>query len=201
MASASLSTHEVVDTDPEENRIMLLIATAAGATFKFFGSDRDDTDDDVRGDHPIVRALFCAVNTGDFAELEDVIHEDSEVYAIGYRLKSDSVDSGPALMVETSRRSAGNSMEICGSFTTSFPARTMGSRSWSSVSCRARRSTERIVRWRSLGLRRSTTTSSRSGGGARYDPLHSTSLGRRATDNRLIYPGSRLEFCVSREGG
>jgi ketosteroid isomerase-like protein len=91
----------VVDTDSEENRNMVLIATAVGAAFKFFGSDRDDADDDVQGDHPTVRALFRAVNTGDFTELEDVIHEDCEAYANGYRLKSDSADCGPELMIAT----------------------------------------------------------------------------------------------------
>jgi ketosteroid isomerase-like protein len=80
---------------------MVLIATAVGAAFKFFGSGRDDQDDDAQGDHPIVRALFGAINTGDFTGVDDVISEECEVYANGYRLESASADRGPDLMIET----------------------------------------------------------------------------------------------------
>lgn len=80
---------------------MVLIATAIGAAFKYFGDDRDDASDDAQGDHPIVRALFRAVNTGDFTGVDDLVDEDCEAYANGYRLNSDSADRGPDLMVET----------------------------------------------------------------------------------------------------
>jgi ketosteroid isomerase-like protein len=85
---------------PKEGSVVL-IATAIGAAFKFFGRNRKDADDDAQGDHPIVRRFFSAVNTGDYSEFAGVIHEDCEAYANGYRLAAASVDHGPDLIVAT----------------------------------------------------------------------------------------------------
>lgn len=82
---------------------MVITATAIGAAIKFFGRDRKDADDDTQGDHPIVRRFFGAVNAGDYSEFADVIHEDCEAYANGYRLAVASVDHGPDLLVATFR--------------------------------------------------------------------------------------------------
>ena len=46
---------------------MVLISMAVGLVAKkFFGSRHRDADEDVQGDHPVVRAIFGAMNTGDF---------------------------------------------------------------------------------------------------------------------------------------
>lgn len=52
---------------------MVMIAAAVGAAVKWFGSKRDDADDDVQGDDPIVRAMFKAVNEGDIDGLREYI--------------------------------------------------------------------------------------------------------------------------------
>lgn len=60
---------------------MVMIAAAIGGLVKWFGSRRDDGDDagEGPGDHPIVRAMFRAMNEGDLEGLKDHIHEDCRI--------------------------------------------------------------------------------------------------------------------------
>ena len=64
---------------------MVMISLAAGVIAKkFFGKQRSDADDDVQGDHPIVRAIFQAINTGEDADLRDRLHPELRVYLNDY---------------------------------------------------------------------------------------------------------------------
>ena len=81
---------------------MVLISIAVGAiATKFFGSRHRDADDDAQGDHPVVRALFEAMNTGEFDGLRDLVDEDFHNYANGSPLTIGTVDRGPDLVVGT----------------------------------------------------------------------------------------------------
>jgi ketosteroid isomerase-like protein len=83
---------------------MVLISMAIGVVAKkFFGSRHRDADEDVQGDHPVVRAIFGAMNTGDFDGFEDIVDEECRVYANGHRVESETVDRGPELLVGTMR--------------------------------------------------------------------------------------------------
>ena len=83
---------------------MVLISIGVGAIAKrFFGKNRNDKDEDVQGDHPIARALFRAMNSDEFDDLEAVIDDDCEVYANGFRLSRGSVDHGPELITGSMR--------------------------------------------------------------------------------------------------
>ncbi|MEE9177984.1 MAG: nuclear transport factor 2 family protein [Acidimicrobiia bacterium] len=82
---------------------MVLITLAVGVAAKFFGSRHRDADDDIQGDHPVVRAIFGAMNTGDFDGLEDLVDEECQNYANGNRLTIGTVDRGPDLVVGTLR--------------------------------------------------------------------------------------------------
>lgn len=59
---------------------MVMIAAAVGAAVKWFGSRRDDADDDVQGDDPIVRAMFKAVNDGEIDDLEKLIDDSCTIW-------------------------------------------------------------------------------------------------------------------------
>ncbi len=82
---------------------MVLISLAVGVAAKYFGSRRDDADEDVQGNHPVVQAVFGAINTGDFDGLEDMVDEEFQIYANGHRAVRGTVDRGPDLLVGTIR--------------------------------------------------------------------------------------------------
>ncbi|MGI9643140.1 MAG: nuclear transport factor 2 family protein [Acidimicrobiia bacterium] len=58
---------------------MVMIAAGIGAAVKWFGGRRDDADDDVQGDDPIVRALFKAVNEGDLDGFKEHVADDCRI--------------------------------------------------------------------------------------------------------------------------
>jgi ketosteroid isomerase-like protein len=84
---------------------MVLISMAVGfVATRFFGRDRPDADQDVQGDEPFVQAVFRAINGGEFDRLRDMLDDECEVYANGYRLVTQEKDRGPDVIVDTLRR-------------------------------------------------------------------------------------------------
>ena len=80
---------------------MALISVAVGAiAAKFFGKERDDADEDAQGDHPIVRAMFLAVNTGEDGDLRELLHPEFRIYMNDYPVPDPVRDHGPMLMLE-----------------------------------------------------------------------------------------------------
>ena len=80
---------------------MALISVAVGAiAARFFGKKRDDADEDAQGDHPIVRAMFLAVNTGEDGDLRDLLHPELRLYMNDYPVPDPVRDHGPMLMLE-----------------------------------------------------------------------------------------------------
>lgn len=57
----------------------------------------------AQGDHPVVRALFGAMNTGGFERLDGVVEDECEVFANGYRLEQGESQEGAGLLVESLR--------------------------------------------------------------------------------------------------
>ena len=89
---------------------MVLIAAAIGLAAKKFGSKRDDSDKDVQGDNPIVRALFKAVNLGETDDLMDLVSDDCTFTMNSYQVTriAGALDRGPKLLADAitdSRRS------------------------------------------------------------------------------------------------
>ena len=80
--------------------IAIVGGVAAGAK-KVFGNPRDDAGEDAQGDHPVVRFLFQAANTGEYEGVENLVGPEFRAYALGYPLGTSEVESGPALLVET----------------------------------------------------------------------------------------------------
>ena len=78
---------------------MVMIAAAVGAAVKWFGSTRDDADDDVQGDDPIVRALFEAVNEGKIDDLKKLIDDGCTIWVNSEQVARNdgSLDHGPDL--------------------------------------------------------------------------------------------------------
>lgn len=58
---------------------MVMIAAGIGAAVKWFGSRRDDSDDDAQGDDPIVRAMFKAINDGDLDGFKKHVEDDCRI--------------------------------------------------------------------------------------------------------------------------
>lgn len=80
---------------------MVMITIAAGAVAKkFFGTGRKDSDQEVQGDHPIVRAMFQAINTGDDDALRDCLDPELRVYINDYPVTDHVRDHGPMLLLE-----------------------------------------------------------------------------------------------------
>ena len=78
----------------------VLISLATITAVKFFGSRRGDSDEDVQGEHPVVRMIFQGANTGEFDDVEDLVAGGFKAYANGYEMSSSDVDQGPALLIE-----------------------------------------------------------------------------------------------------
>ena len=80
---------------------MVMISIAVGAVAaKFFGKKRTDADEDVQGDHPIVRAMFRAINTGEDNDLRELLHPDLRLYVNDYPVVDHVRDHGPMLVLE-----------------------------------------------------------------------------------------------------
>mgnify|MGYP001812101108 FL=1 len=81
---------------------MVMIAAAIGLAAKKFGSKRDDADDDVQGDDPIVRALFKAMNLGDTDDLMDLVHDDCTITMNSYEVTRNDgkLEKGPSLWAD-----------------------------------------------------------------------------------------------------
>ena len=80
---------------------MALISVAVGAVAaKFFGKKRSDSDEEAQGDHPIVRAIFLAVNTGEDGDLRDLLHPELRLYMNDYPVPDPVRDHGPMLILE-----------------------------------------------------------------------------------------------------
>lgn len=78
---------------------MVLVAGAAAAV-KWFGSRRDDADDEVQGDDPIVQAIFRAVNKGELDDLKKLVDDDCRIYLDAYELSRGDFDRGPDLWTD-----------------------------------------------------------------------------------------------------
>ena len=79
---------------------MVMISLAVGAiATKFFGKKRHD-DEGGQGDHPVVRAMFLAVNTGEGGDLRKLLHPDLRVYLNDYPVLSPGFDHGPMLILD-----------------------------------------------------------------------------------------------------
>lgn len=78
---------------------MVMIAAAIGLVAKKFGEKREDADDDVQGDDPIVRALFKAINLGVADDLEELVDDACTVTMNSYEVTRNdgALDHGPAL--------------------------------------------------------------------------------------------------------
>jgi hypothetical protein len=78
---------------------MVLIAAAIGLAAKKFGSKRDDDDEDVQGDDPIVRALFKAVNLGQVDDFMGLVNDDCTITMNSYEVTRNdgTLERGPAL--------------------------------------------------------------------------------------------------------
>ena len=78
---------------------MVMVAAAVGAAVKWFGNKRDDSDDEVQGDDPIVRALFKAVNEGEIDDLKKLIDDTCTIWVNSEPLtrNDDDLDHGPDL--------------------------------------------------------------------------------------------------------
>lgn len=81
---------------------MVLIAAAIGLAAKRFGAKRDDADEDVQGDEPIVRALFKAVNLGLTDDLTNLVRDDCTITMNSYQVtrNNGALDHGPALLAD-----------------------------------------------------------------------------------------------------
>jgi len=80
---------------------MVMISIAAGALAKkLFGKQRSDVADGVQGDHPVVRAIFRAINVGDDDALRELLHPELRVYVNDYPVTDPVRDHGPMLMLE-----------------------------------------------------------------------------------------------------
>ncbi|MGI9601867.1 MAG: hypothetical protein ACR2QE_08275 [Acidimicrobiales bacterium] len=82
----------------------MVIPLTIGVVVKWFGSRRNDSDDDVQGDHPIVRAMLKSVNTGDFGDITDLIDDECRFYINAEELAREgddnTIDRGPDLWVD-----------------------------------------------------------------------------------------------------
>ncbi|MGI9595465.1 MAG: nuclear transport factor 2 family protein [Acidimicrobiales bacterium] len=79
---------------------MVLISAAVGAAVKWYGSRRDDDEDDVQGDDPVVRALLRAVNRGELDDLQELVHDDCRIYLNAYELTRGDLNRGPELWTD-----------------------------------------------------------------------------------------------------
>ena len=81
---------------------MVMIGLAVGAVAKWFGSRRGDADDEVQGDDPIVRAMFKAVNLGEYDDFLDLVHDDCRIYVNSYEIarNDNNLDHGPELWAD-----------------------------------------------------------------------------------------------------
>lgn len=86
-----------------DTRHGVLISIAGGLAVKFFGKKRGDADEDAQGEHPVVRFLFKAMNSGEYEGAEEFLDPSFRAFAQGYPLGSGEVDSGPGLLVESIR--------------------------------------------------------------------------------------------------
>ena len=87
-------------SDTQHGVLVAIVGGIAAGAAKFFGKPRDDADEDAQGDHPAVRFLFQAANTGEYEGVEDIVDPEFRAYAFGYPLGTAEVDRGPALLVE-----------------------------------------------------------------------------------------------------
>jgi hypothetical protein len=76
-----------------------MIAAAIGLATRWFGAKRSDSDGDVQGDDPIVRALFKAVNDGEIDDLLELVSDDCRVTLNSRDVSRNDavVDRGPAI--------------------------------------------------------------------------------------------------------
>ena len=78
---------------------MVMIAAAVGAAVKWFGNKRNDADDNVQGDDPIVRAMFKAVNDGEIDDLKKLIDANCTIWVNSVQLARNdgALTEGPDL--------------------------------------------------------------------------------------------------------
>lgn len=82
---------------------MVMIAAGIGAAVKWYGSRRKDGDDgaDDEGDDPIVKAMFKAVNRGDFDDFLALVDDDCQVSVNSYEVvRNGELDRGPKLWAD-----------------------------------------------------------------------------------------------------
>jgi limonene-1,2-epoxide hydrolase len=74
-----------------------MIAAAIGGLVKWFGSARKGGDDEAQGpgDHPVVRAMFGAVNEGDLDGFRPHVHPDCRIAVNSLEItREDGLDHG-----------------------------------------------------------------------------------------------------------